>query len=348
MRGEVEVIRNGEVLTKESNLITSGAGSILATMFTTPSRSLSAIDSTLLDVSNYSIQAISFGTGERAFKTNAHYWTPEKYSLLVALPVAYKKSAAAITYFQEDFSGVFYPEVGMPIPPNPDMATLEEDTSVSAYEDSAASVAVSENEAFNLGQHLNYMPSSIFQNDPTVQSIASGNYGTAMMIGSVLGAFPGEDALASGVRPDGVSALSAVMGSSTFNTYDTMDKDGFATRTDDSASGLYKAPMVITTWDSSGVKFEVQLGPGDIQSTNMYGGIYHLGLWSIDLNASLLAGNTPPLQFDVLNNERKYKLVTRKAFAKDLTTYTNTPGGDPGFTNFDPSTNLTIIWRLFF
>ena len=348
MRGEVQVIKDGEVLYEESNLITSGAGAILATMITTSCRSLSAIDERLLDVSNYSIQAISFGTGRQAFKTNAHYWTSEKYSAIFGHPSIYKKSGAAITYFQEDFSGVFYPEVGMPIPPNPDMSRLEEDTSISGNPDSAASEAVAANEAFDMGQHLNYMPSSIFRNDTEVSAIAGSNYNVARFIGSVLGAFPGEDTLLSGTTPDGVSALSAVAGSSTFNTYNTMDKNGFATRTDSSVSGLQKYTMNLTDWAASGLKFEVQLGPGDIQTTNMYGGIYHLGLWSIDLNQSLLAGNTPPFAFDVLNNQRKYRLVARKTFAKDLTTYTNTPGGDPGFTNFSTSQNLNIIWRLYF
>ena len=80
-------------------------------------------------------------------------------------------------------------------------------------------------------------------------------------------------------------------------------------------------------------------------TVNLYGGIYHLGLWTIDMNKSLRNGNTPPFAFSVLNNPRKYKLFARKGLSKNLCFINDNPGGATGFTNH---TDLTIKWRLHF
>ena len=75
MRGEVEIWRNDELLLKEPNMLVDGAGELLADIMTV-SPSLSSIEDTgassILDASNYRVQAISFGTGADAFRSNAH------------------------------------------------------------------------------------------------------------------------------------------------------------------------------------------------------------------------------------------------------------------------------------
>jgi hypothetical protein len=75
MRGEVEVWSGGKLILKEANMLTDGAGELLADIMTV-SPSLSGMDdlatSSITDASNYTIQAISFGTGSTAFQSNAH------------------------------------------------------------------------------------------------------------------------------------------------------------------------------------------------------------------------------------------------------------------------------------
>ena len=67
MRGEVEIWDGDKLLHKESNLLVNGAGELLADIMTV-SPSLSGIadhaTSSILDSSNYTIQAISFGKDE--------------------------------------------------------------------------------------------------------------------------------------------------------------------------------------------------------------------------------------------------------------------------------------------
>ena len=109
------------------------------------------------------------------------------------------------------------------------------------------------------------------------------------------------------------------------------------------ASGLCVSGGIDAT-NSGTVEYSVMLAKGDVATVNMYGGIYHLGLWTIDMKQSLLNGNTPPFGFSVLNNPRKYKLFARKGLSKNLC-YINDNGANKGIENYK---DLTIKWRLHF
>ena len=78
IKGKVEVykgsdIRDENLLYEDNNLIVDGAGEIVVNMLTT-TPSLSAIPGSryILDTSNYTIQAISFGKDEKGYKHHAH------------------------------------------------------------------------------------------------------------------------------------------------------------------------------------------------------------------------------------------------------------------------------------
>ena len=78
LKGKVEVykgsdIRDENLLYEDNNLIVDGAGEIVVNMLTT-TPSLSAIPDSryILDTSNYTIQAISFGKDREGYKHHAH------------------------------------------------------------------------------------------------------------------------------------------------------------------------------------------------------------------------------------------------------------------------------------
>ena len=343
MKGEVEVWYGDQLIAKESNMIVDGAGKHIADIMTAPS-SLSVIESAsaILHTSNYSIQAISFGTGKDAFPANAHYYDIPKGGRVVP---TYNGGSQALVLVNFRGDGSSYaPEAGLPEEPNPTSTRLEmRDTNVSAnWGDGAVSSVFPGN-----GQLVNFMPSAIVEFITTDTSLSTTN--SKKLLGSIMGAFPPNATNVSAVAifPDG-QELSALIGSSTFNTASSMDYSGFvnkvATAGGDPEDGLISSGVVPYT---NGILFQVELGPGDLQCANLYGGIYHLGLWTIDMEQSLLAGNTPPFAFDVLNNPRKYRLFCRKGFTIDLTRNSDS-GGTPGFTNYDPSQNLVIKWRLKF
>lgn len=344
MKGEVEVWYGDKLIAKESNMIVDGAGKHLADIMTAPS-SLSVIESAsaILHASNYSIQAISFGTGKDAFTDNAYYYDSAKGGRISDAYIG-GSQALILVNFQGDGSS-YAPEAGLPEEPNPTSTRLEmRDTSVSAdWGDGAVSSVFPGN-----GQLVNFMPSAIVEYITTDTSLSSTN--SKKLLGSVMGAFPpnATNVSAIAVFPDG-QELSALVGSSTFNTASSMDYSGFVNKVAiggvATESGLISGGVAPY---SDGVLFQVELGPGDLQCANLYGGIYHIGLWTIDMEQSLLNGNTPPFEFDVLNNPRKYRLFCRKGFTIDLTRNSDNGTTFPGFTNYNASTNLLIKWRIKF
>lgn len=344
MRGEVEVWYGDELIAKESNMIVDGAGKHIADIMTAPS-SLSVIESAsaILHTSNYTIQAISFGTGKDAFSTNAHYYDDDRRDRIVAAIDGSISDGLAIVDFSAIEGSAYVPEAGLPEEPNPTSTRLEmRDTSMPFNAGTRSVSAVLPGN----GQLVNLLPSAIFQSviNGTPLDTTLGN----KVVGSMLGCFPSDQGTSAvAIFSDG-QELSVTMGSSTFNTASSMDYSGFvnkvATAGGDPEDGLISSGTVPYT---NGILFQVELGPGDLQCANLYGGIYHIGLWTIDMEQSLLNGNTPPFEFDVLNNPRKYRLFCRKGFSIDLTRNSD-DSSTPGFTNYNSSQNLLIKWRLKF
>ena len=79
MKGSVQVYKNfglsnQELICQEDNLLVDGAAENICTLLTMPSSVAEAVPK-LLDSSNFTIQAISFGKGSNAYKENAHFFS---------------------------------------------------------------------------------------------------------------------------------------------------------------------------------------------------------------------------------------------------------------------------------
>ena len=57
---------------------------------------------------------------------------------------------------------------------------------------------------------------------------------------------------------------------------------------------------------------------GDAAALAAVGGVSHLGVWCLDLCEMLKDGLTPPYSWDPLNNNRKYKLVSKTTLWDNL------------------------------
>ena len=79
---------------------------------------------------------------------------------------------------------------------------------------------------------------------------------------------------------------------------------------------------------------------------NLFGGIYNIGLWTIDLKESLKNAE-PPFVFDALDNPIKYRLFSSKKFVDNLVGIHDSAGAilPAGIFNH-PS--LKIRWTLDF
>lgn len=350
MRGEVEVWRGENLLLKEANMLTDGAGKLLADIMTV-SPSLATIEdlgtSSILDSSNYTIQAISFGTGSDAFRANGHSWSGKKNSIWSAsaapeIGVGGNGNVVLLRTNRSDgdINNVNQPvEAGLPSAPSPESFTLEENTNVSA---NIASTDVSSVFPGN-GQLVNFFPSAI-ASAMTEDTVFSG-FASTGKIATILGGFP-EGSGASAYFKNRViyfdqdaSGTVAQTEGGYFNEASSMDVSGFvnAVPGTNSVSGLTTSSN--TDFSSNGtIEYTVTFASGDALFAHAYGGIFHLGLWAIDMEESLLAGNTPPFEFSVLNNPRKYRLFCRKGTPTDLTKIDDV-------TQYE---DLTIKWRLHF
>jgi hypothetical protein len=397
MRGEVEIWNGEQLLYVEPNMIVDGAGELLADIMTV-SPSLSSVNhlgtSSILDASNYRIQAISFGTGKDAFNENAHRETKAKLSIYAAASrLDYKQpldsnltlssngiipviTAASSQDLQNNIfnNPIGYdPIVGVPVAPDPTLNVLEPSIEIqSLIEDVYLSSVIPSN-----GQLTNFLPSSlafgylssspsanpliIFDETPGLNEL------NVILAAAYCGAFPDGSAnipvgynfavnyytvrnndvqTGVGVNTTLVSSIPVIGGY--FNSARSMDISGFVTMIMSSVpAGTYQMSSAASglcmsadsNFSSNGViEYSVSLASGDLTFANAYGGIYHLGLWTIDMEKSLQNGNTPPFAFTRINNPRKYKLFCRKGLSKNLC-YTT----DERFRD-----NLTIKWRLHF
>ena len=128
------------------------------------------------------------------------------------------------------------------------------------------------------------------------------------------------------------------------------------------ASGLILSAA--DNFSSTGkVTYGVVLSGGDTGCAGLFGGIYNIGLWALDMNAMLqnstgYLGKTPPYVFSgtaPLGSTLKYRLFARKTLTKDIT-YIKDSGVSSGYYHFyagNGDVNLTIPdllikWSIYF
>jgi hypothetical protein len=312
-------------------------GEVIADIMTiTPDISGVASASAILDTSNFTFQAVTFGKNSNAFQYHAHQ---------ILSPSTLK------TFKTTTYSG----------------------SSVSAYYTSAI-----------VGNVIGYtlLPECIrpidtrLENGPTRSNITSaydpGHYQNSIMSSSLssyyhlIGGFSasGGTTFWVGTLSSNISVSLVYSGtlSSLINTYGTMDSSGFLTVAPYTAN--QGNAIGLANWINSGVILTginpsstgriglgIALGPGDLGSLNLFGGIYSIGLWVLDIKEMLRAGLTPPYSFNALNNIRKYKLVAKRSFLRDLTYHTanfnTTFTGAWTYGDPDPK-SLYFTWNINF
>ena len=368
MRGEVEIWKGGEMVLKEHNMLVNGGGELLADIMTV-SRSLSGVEdhatSSILDASNYRINAISFGTGPEAFSRNGHTFN-NNYFLLYQAQYAGDVQAgleANVTLFPEDdpVAATKVPsDPGFPKAPTPEETLLQEGCDIAGIVSNFIPSSIFPAN----GQLQNFLPSAIAsgyleQNFPI---LASGALGQTIRTvgGSTVGCFPDGSSAPHGTLnklvfydPLNIATYSEKHTSvgGFFNEVSSMDSGGFVNMVMSSvphaslnfsggASGLCLSAEAPAN-DYEGfpfVEYIVSLSKDDCLFANAYGGITDLGLWSIDMQKSLQAGNSPPFEFALVNNPRKYKLFSRKGFSVNIVAADTISGYQ----------DLTIMWRIYF
>jgi len=336
MRGSVEIHTIGEdgpsLLFKEDNLIVDGAGEFIADVLTT-SPSLSGISSAsaILDVSNYTIQAITFGAPSAAWRNNLH---STQYSQIVSA-----LAANSLVVLQEG-SNTYYTPVTSAVPkaPSPIDQKLEYNCTPTGtwsginvslpFTTSAGTVIEDE------GHHIHAVAASAQFGASAPLAVLYGCYApTATAYAYIISSVNQLNLTATPIVPSASVASATINGAGGYVGRRVVDRRGFigTTGINVAAGGSLATNCEIVVTST--------IDAVDVQVLNLYGGIYHIGLWTIDMNRSLSAGNKPPYTFTVLNNPMRYRLFCKKTFTKNLCGQT---------TGLGSHSSITITWRLKF
>jgi len=285
------------------------AGEHLADIMTV-NRSLSAIPSasSILDTSNYTFQAISYGKDAAGFKYHAHtILTPSGDGIIKVISYGNKSASN----YSPSATAAYLNYNQYPSSPKPTDTRLEPNSTAPNYSSGVP----------DLGQYLN--PTI----HPQLSSMAHLIGGIPSAGGSKYQIFDTSNNL----------ILSGVLLGSIYNLSGLMDSSGFLNFVQaplDIQQFLYTYSEDLNTYPDSiclgvirsaesnfpsEVSLKWGLFGGECGALSLFGGVYHIGLWCLDIKQMLKEGNSPPYSFNPLNNKRRYKLFAKKTFNKDLT-----------------------------
>lgn len=332
MIGIVEVFYGDNKVDEGSNMILDNLGEVITQFMTLP-RALEHIPtaSSLLDTSNYSVRAASLGKDALGYQYHAH--TSALFGAITQDGILRVISYDDVTTSSYATSS-FYVSTGLKLLPEsskPTMSRLEEGSTQIWYLSGS----------LDMGHNLNLIPSGGVSASLGCYA-PSGNFIVHVLSARVDPLQPLTDNLI-------VSAL--FTNTSGFNCYKSIDSRGFITMQSSSIiqgrafenASVYPGLIVSypNGWDTTGnleIKYILNVDSKDFVCLNIFGGIYNIGLWCYDVEAMLAKGMYPPFtSYD--KDELEYKLVARKTFTRDLTSYKDY--GAPGITAVE---DLKLVW----
>lgn len=294
--------------------------------------------SSILDTSNYTFHAVTFGKDSDGFRNHAHVIYQPSSTISIKV-VSYESLSVSNYHTSATAAALSYKYKLLPESPTPLQTRLETDSTLPNYTSSVS----------DLGHCLN----SVI--NPALSAFSH-----------LVGCFPASGGTPFHVSSEGGSLIFSGSLSSFYNTYSLMDKNGFLTFAPGNLSALevYSTSSDFTKGAlrvkganfPKEVKVSLLLTSGDAGSLLLFGGLFHLGLWCLDIKQMLKDGYNPPFNFNALNNIRKYRLFAKKTFNKDLLDVENntTGGGASSFITmfqngiYTNSKGMIINWVIKF
>lgn len=112
--------------------------------------------------------------------------------------------------------------------------------------------------------------------------------------------------------------------------------------TSDPTSGCIVS--AISDFSSTGeVSYVTTLAAGELGMSNLFGGIYNMGLWGFDYGATLRAGEVSNFPFNQLNSKGSYRLLSKRVFNDNIAR-----SDDSAIAGINSHQDITIVWRLKF
>ena len=346
-------------------MFTQGFGEVLTDLMTVnPAIADLPAASAILDTSNYTFNAITYGKDAQGFNFHGHTVSSTQYvngnsSLGVSgynsgtLAVrAYNETNPGSYYFSSTYAQFSSTYNSVPRYPSPYDRRLEIEststTNVSAFPYASALPDVGHYPNLAVGNENVSGLWNIVGGFPP-----SGNSGSWLLL------FNGEGLQVSGT-------LSGV-----YNEFGVVDSNGFVKINE--ASGFDNGLSSLTNVQGGALSggpcvFSGQTGIavssgqsllavvpqlGDAAALAAFGGVSHIGVWCLDLKGMLASGLMPPYSWDHLNNNRQYKLVAKVAFWDNLLSHHDLSvlsglivglAGSAGLANKGPLFNLKFTF----
>lgn len=325
MKGVVEIFIGDSLLLREDNLIVDKAGEMIADLMTIPP-DISSIPSAsaLLDASNFTVQAISFSKAASSFSVNGHTGA--------GIPRVGRVNGEVWVVTTSSNVSSYIPNPYLPQYASP------EDIKLETFNNFTGVVS-----SFNtFGQNLNLLNYGfqVCSFDPSV-AIRFGCYPPASGIQAEIRL---DDGTASGVLISSTKTPTSRILTGSFNAASSMDWQGFVKKIPGTSttSGLVVSSNI--NFSSTGeVIYSITISSGDSGCANLFGGIYSIGLWGLDLESMLCVGRTPPYSFNPLV-PFNYRLFAKKVLSDNIVRVFDV-GSNAGLRN--PQA-VTINWRLYF
>lgn len=329
-------------------MIVDKAGEVIADILTI-SPSLSGIPSAsaILDTSNFTFQAISYGKDALSFTKHAH--------VFVSSPYLDQKDIILISYsntatYKTSSEAVYQSYALDPQSPTPIDTRLEsKSTGIKTYTGGYLS------DVLNIGQCTNSVIGPFSASITNVIGCFAPSSGRTYRIAAASSLSYGM--YNSYIVPKVSEFLFTSTLSGTYNTFGIMDDKGFLTVAPYNisqgrailaagAAGAYTSGAVIygdSSFSSAGkISIAWTLSGADAVTLLLYGGVYHVGLWCLDVKEMLKDGHKPPFAFNALNNIRKYRLFAKKTFLKDLLYTENFPGSPSNLAFYQPGSPIKV------
>ena len=372
MKGTVEIYSSygtpkEELIFWEDNLVVDKAGETFVDLLTTnPSISSIPSASAILDTSNYTIQAISFATDPSAYHRNMHDSTDTNKTTAVGGTSPFVR-ATLIGYVSATDTSSYIPIGTLIDPPSPlDYKLVENIQALATIRD--------------LGQNPNFIQ---FSGVPVANRIQGYPEGTSTSrlfgayapregilyslytghsngFGNLTQVFPGTSgttAASYGRYAHGYNECSAIDYRGYITAYQASGDGSDIEIAENSKESNFTSGLLVSSlpnyFMTGKVIHATTITSADLGVANLYGGIYTMGLWNLDLSASLANGKTPPYSWINASGitDREYRLFSKKVFTKNLCYIRDVQsmvGASQVQAGCDNYQSLTIVWNLKF
>lgn len=314
------------------------AGNHIVDIMTT-NRSLANIPSAsaILDTSNYTFHAITYGKDAYGFKNHAHKIISPSENVIIKV-VSYNENTVSSYHISATAIATSDLYKLYPSSPTPMDTRLESKSTLPVYSSGVKDV----------GHCINSVIS------PQLYSKSH-----------LIGCFPAASGTNYWIVSSDINATNSKIVTGTlfgdYNLHSKMDSSGYLTFFPGNAteqlynydqnrwtSGVMR--LAPTSLFPNSIIIQWYLSPGDAGSLLLFGGVTHIGLWTLDLKSMLKAGYYPPYNFNALNNLREYKLFAKKTFNQDLLTLDDFSGKSGFFETYKQTStyNMFIGWQIKF